>query len=126
MRIVRIGAVALGVLTSTALTSTATRAVYREPNAPPPEQSEQIPGKNVKLDTDAPPPVVEKKQKPKAHEREVVHRRAPREREGGPPDQGVSPDTARAIGTAIGTGIGLGMGMGGMGRHGDDMRMMGR
>ncbi len=125
MRIVHVGAMALALVTSTAAL-----AVYREPNAPPPEQGEQIPGKSLKLDTgtDAPPPVVEKKQKPKPHEREVVHRRAPREREGGPPDQGMSPDAGRALGTAIGigTGIGLGMGMGGMGRHGDDMRMMGR
>ena len=137
MRIASCAVMVLGVVVAAA----PVQAVYREPSTPPPEQGEQIPGKSIKLDTntDTPPPaekvekMVEKKHKEreKEPERTVSRQRRHAPDDAGPPprENGMSPDAARALGTAIGVGVGIGLGGGmGIGRHGGDDggRMMGR
>jgi hypothetical protein len=99
-------------------------AVYRgDPNTPP-GQSDQIPGKTVKLDTNTSTTQDTKTTKTQKNVKQVTRTvRGPRPPPGQPQDQGLSPAAASAIGTII--GVGVGVGLGGMGRDDDDRGMRG-
>jgi hypothetical protein len=98
-------------------------AVYQEPKIPQTDQGEQIPNHSIKLDQGGDKPSTEKK-KPqkevKPREPDRTPRQATRKPGEGQPEQGMSPDTQRAVGTMLDIGIGVGMGMG---RRGADRRM---